>query len=62
MMNTANQKCVSCKLRLAQLVRFLMVESIYLSLNLRFDMNVIYLQLIIFLVVIDVSSTAMHYR
>jgi hypothetical protein len=54
MMNTANKKCVSCKLSRAQLVRFFMVESIYLDLNLRFDINVTYLQLIIFLVIIDV--------
>jgi hypothetical protein len=42
------------KLSLAQMVRFLVVEPIYLGLNLRFNVSVTYLRLIIFSVVSDV--------
>jgi hypothetical protein len=37
-----------CKRGLAQMVSFLVVESIYPDLNFRFDVSVIYLYLIIF--------------
>jgi hypothetical protein len=42
------------KLSLSQMVRFLMVKPIHSDLNLRFNMGVIYLQLIILLMICDV--------
>jgi hypothetical protein len=36
------------------MVRFFVIESIYLVSNLRFNMHVVYLRLIIFLIVYDV--------
>jgi hypothetical protein len=43
-----------CKLNLAQMIRFFVVESIYPNLNLRFSVSVIYLQIIILSVVVNV--------
>jgi hypothetical protein len=43
-----------CKLSLAQIVRFLVVEPTHPDLNLRFDMGVAYLWLIILSVVNDI--------
>jgi hypothetical protein len=34
---------LGCKLSLAHMVRFFMVESIYLGLNIKFNMGIIYL-------------------
>jgi hypothetical protein len=43
-----------CKLGLAQMVRFFVVESAHLSLNFRFNVSVTYLRLIILSMVGDV--------
>jgi hypothetical protein len=43
------------------MVRFFVIELTYLGLNLRFNVSVTYLWLIIFLVVDDVSSTVKHF-
>jgi hypothetical protein len=50
-------KLYDCKLDLAQMVMFLVLKSIHLVLNFRFDVSVAYLRLIILLVVDDVPST-----
>jgi hypothetical protein len=44
-----------CKLGLAQMVRFFVVESVHLGSNFRFNVSVAYLRLIILSVVGDVS-------
>jgi hypothetical protein len=43
-----------CKLNLAQMIRFFVVELIHPDSNLRFGVSVIYLRIIILSVVVDV--------